>query len=71
MTSVATDATNDIGGEVLGVRAIVLAVTDFTAVLTSLVLIITECTVERCEFAQLVSLELVLAFGDGGSLWIG
>jgi hypothetical protein len=68
MTSVATDTANNVGSEVLGVRAVVLAVTNFAAVLASLVLVVTKGTVERGEFTQLVSLELVLAFGDGGSL---
>jgi hypothetical protein len=68
MTSVATDTANNVGSEVLSVRAVVLAVTNFAAVLASLVLVVTKGTVERGEFTQLVSLELVLAFGDGGSL---
>jgi hypothetical protein len=68
MTSVATDTANNVGSEVLSVRAVVLAVTNFAAVLASLVLVVTKGTIERGEFTQLVSLELVLAFGDGGSL---
>jgi hypothetical protein len=68
MTSVATDTANNVGSEVLGVRAVVLAVTNFAAVLASLVLVVTKGTVERGEFTQLVPLELVLAFRDGGSL---
>jgi hypothetical protein len=69
MTSVATDTANDVGSEILGVRAVILAMANFAAVLASLVLVVTKGTVERGEFTQLVSLELVLAFGDGGSLW--
>jgi hypothetical protein len=68
MASVATDATNDVGGKVLGVRAVVLAVTNLAAVLAGLVFIVTKGTVKRSKFTQLVSLELVLAFGDGGGL---
>lgn len=41
VASVATDATNDVGREVLLFRAIVLAVTNLATVLASLVLIIT------------------------------
>lgn len=37
-------------------------------VLTSLVLIVTEGTVESSQLTQLVALELVLAFGDRSSL---
>lgn len=68
MSSVAADATDNVGGEVFGVRAVVLAVTDFTAVLASLVLVVTESTVESSQLTQLVALELVLTFGNGGSL---
>jgi hypothetical protein len=68
VTSVTADTTDDVGGIVLGVRAVVLAVADFTTVLASLVLVIAEGTVERGEFTQLVALKLVLAFRNGGSL---
>jgi hypothetical protein len=42
--------------------------TDFTTVLAGLVLVVTEGTVKGGKLTQLVALELVLAFGDGGSL---
>lgn len=38
-------------------------------VLTSLVLIVTQCTVEGGEFSELVALELVLTFGNRSSLF--
>jgi hypothetical protein len=69
MTSITTNTTNNVGGEVLSVRAVVLAVANFAAVLASLVLVVTEGTVECGEFTQLVALELVLTFGNGGSLY--
>lgn len=68
MTGVTADATNDVGSVVLGVGAVVLAVADFTTVLASLVFVVAEGTVERGEFTQLVALELVLTFRNGGSL---
>jgi hypothetical protein len=68
VTSISTDAANDTGGEVFGVWAVVLAVTDFAAVLAGLVFVVTEGTVERGELAQLVTLELVLAFRNRSSL---
>ena len=68
MPSVAADATDDVGGEVAGLRTVVLAVTDFAAVLAGLVLVVAEGAVEGCELAELVALEFVLAFGDGGRL---
>lgn len=70
MTSVTADTTDDVGGIVLGVRAVILAVTDFTTVLASLVLVVSEGTVECGEFTQLVALELVLTFRNGGSLCV-
>jgi hypothetical protein len=38
-------------------------------VLTSLIFIITECTVEGGEFSELVAFELVLTFGNRSSLF--
>jgi uncharacterized membrane protein len=70
VTSISTDAADDTGGEVFGVRAVVFAVTDFAAVLTGLVFVVTECTVERGKLAQLVTLELVLAFRNRSGLGI-
>lgn len=37
-------------------------------VLTQLVLVVTEGTVERGEFSELVAFVVVLAFGGGGGL---
>ena len=68
MAGVAADATDDVGGKVLCVRAVVFAVSDFAAVLAGLVLVVTEGTVECGELAGLIALELVLTFGDGGGL---
>ena len=41
---------------------------EILTVLASLVFIVSKCTVECCEFAELVTLELILSFGDRGSL---
>lgn len=68
MTSLSTDAADDAGSEVLLLWAVVFAVTDFTAILTSLVLVVTKGTVEGSKFTKLVSLQFVLTLGDGGSL---
>jgi len=68
VSSIATDTADDASGEVLGVGAVVLAVANFATVLAGLVFVVTESTVEGCELTQLVALELVLSFGDGGSL---
>ncbi len=37
-------------------------------ILTCLILIITEGTVESCKLTKLVTLELVLTFGNGSGL---
>jgi hypothetical protein len=68
MSSLATDTADDAGREVLLLWAIVLAMSDFTAVLAGLVLIVSEGTVEGGKLAELVALEFVLAFRNGGSL---
>ena len=77
MAGIATNATDDVGGEVSLLRTVILPVTDLTTckvstihvkvkssltVLTRLVLVISKGTVESCQFSQLVSLEFVLAF---------
>ncbi|KAK1715567.1 uncharacterized protein BDZ83DRAFT_54194 [Colletotrichum acutatum] len=42
--------------------------TDLATVLASLVLVVTEGTVEGSKLAKLVALELVLSFGNGRGL---
>jgi hypothetical protein len=69
MTGIATHTTNYVRGEVSLFRAVVFAVTNLTAILTSLVLIVTESTVESSKLTKLVALELVLAFWNGCSLY--
>ncbi len=65
---VTTDTTDDVGCEVALFWAVVLSVTNLTAILASLILVVSEGTVKCCKLTKLVSLELVLAFGNGGSL---
>jgi hypothetical protein len=67
MACIATNTTNDVGSEVTLLRAVILAVSDLTTVLASLVLIVTESTVKGSELTELVALQFVLAFRDGGS----
>jgi hypothetical protein len=68
VSSLTTDTAYDASREVLLLRAVVLTMTDLTAVLASLVLVVTKGTVEGGELTELVALEFVLAFGDRGSL---
>jgi len=68
VTCIATNATDNVGSEVSLFRAVKFSVADLTAVLTSLILIVTEGTVESGEFTKLVTLEFVLSFWNGCSL---
>lgn len=68
MACISTDATDDVGCEVALLWAIVLSVTNLAAVLASLVLIVSKRTIECCKLTKLVTLELILAFGNRGSL---
>jgi hypothetical protein len=69
MTSITADTTDNVCCKVALLGAIVLAMADLTAVLASLVLIVTECSVESSELTKLVTLELILAFRNGSSLY--
>ena len=68
VTSLPADTTDDTSSVVLLLGTIVLAMTDLSTVLTGLVLVVTEGTVESGELTKLVTLELVLSFGNGSSL---
>lgn len=71
VSCVATDTANNAGSVILSLGAVVLAVTDLTAVLAGLVLVVSECTVESSELTKLVTLELVLSLGNRGGLFQG
>jgi hypothetical protein len=58
----ATDSTYDVSGEVALFGTIVFAMAYATTVLADLVFIITKGTVQCCEFAELVTLVIVLTF---------
>lgn len=65
---VTAHTTDDAGSKVLALGTVVLAVTNLATVLASLVLVVSEGTVEGGQLTKLVPLELVLALGNGGSL---
>lgn len=69
VTCVTTDATDDACRVVLLLRAIVFSVTNLSTILTRLVLIVTQRSVQSGQLTQLVALELVLAFRDGSGLY--
>ena len=68
MACIPADTADDVGGVVLLLRAVVLAVTYLTAVLASLILIVAQRSVQRGKLAELIALELVLAFWNRSSL---
>lgn len=67
---VATHSADDAGSKVLLLRAIVLAVSYLATILASLVFIITQGSVQSSELTELVTLQFVLALGNGSSLWV-
>jgi hypothetical protein len=68
VTCISTDTTDDVGCKVALFGAVVFSVTNLTTVLASLILIVSKGTIKCCKLTKLVTLELVLAFWDRGSL---
>ena len=68
VASVAADTADNIGRVVLLLGAVVLAMTNLTTILASLVFVVAERSVQSSKLTQLVALELVLTFRDRGSL---
>lgn len=68
VAGIATHSTDDAGSEVLLLRAVVLAVSDLTTVLASLVFIVTQGSVQSSELTELVTLQFVLALRNRSSL---
>lgn len=64
MPRVSTVSAENVSCKILLFRAIVLAVTYTTAVLTNLVLIVSKSAVQGSKFAKLVALMVVLPFGS-------
>lgn len=68
MSSAAANPTNNISSEVPLFGTIVFAMANATTILTDLIFIVTECTVECCKFSKLVPFMIVLPFGGRSSL---
>ena len=64
MSCATADTADDVGGEVTLLRAVVLAVTDTTAILADLIFVITKSTIKSGKFTELVTLVIVLTFGS-------
>jgi hypothetical protein len=69
VASITANTTDDVCCEVALLWTIVLAMADLTAVLTSLIFIVTESSVKSSKLTKLVALELILAFRNRGSLY--
>jgi hypothetical protein len=69
VASITADPADDVSRKVSLFWAVVFAMSDLATILTSLVLVITEGTVECGEFTELVAFELILALGDRCSLF--
>jgi hypothetical protein len=70
MSGVTADAADDVGSKVALLGAIILAMADIAAVLTNLVFVVTESTVQCRKLAELVPLVIVLTFGSRGRLQV-
>lgn len=68
VSCVTTDTTDDVGSEVALLGTLVPTMADLATVLTRLILVVTESTVQRGKFTQLVPLQFILSFGDRCSL---
>ena len=68
VAGITTNAANDAGCVILSLGAVNLAMSDLTTVLAGLVLVVSQGAVEGSELTELVTLELVLTFGDGSRL---
>jgi len=62
------DTADDISSEVALLGALILPVTDVAAILTDLILIVSEGSIKGSEFAELIAFVIVLAFGCGSGL---
>jgi hypothetical protein len=64
VTSISADSADNAGSEVPLLRTIIFAMSDLTAILTSLIFIITKSTVKGCKLSELVSFEFILDLWD-------
>ena len=68
MSGAPADTADDVSSEVALLRTLILPVTDVAAILTDLVLVVSEGSVEGSKFAELIAFVIVLAFGCGSGL---
>ena len=68
MSGATADTADDVRCEVTLLRTVILAMTNTTAILADLVLVIAQSTVQSREFAKLVTFMVILSFGSRSSL---
>ena len=68
MSGTPADTADDVSSKVALLRTLILPVTDVAAILTDLVLIVSESSIESGKFAELIAFVIVLAFGCGSGL---
>jgi len=62
------DTADDVSSKVALLGTLILPVTDVATILTDLVLIVSEGTIEGGKFAELIAFVIVLALGCGSGL---
>jgi hypothetical protein len=70
MAGVTADTADNASSVILLLGTVVLAMSNLSTVLACLVLVVAESSVQRSKLAQLVTLQLVLALGNGRSLGV-
>jgi hypothetical protein len=68
MTSTTANATDDVSSEITLFGAVIFSVSNATTVLANLIFVVSKCSVQSSEFAELIALVIVLTFGSGSSL---
>lgn len=70
MSCTTADTTDDVGSVVTLLWAVVLAMSDIATVLADLILVITQGTVQSCEFTKLITFVIILSFRSGRGLYM-
>jgi len=68
VTGAPADTADDVSSEVALLRTLILPVTDVATILTDLILVVSEGSVEGSKFAELIAFVIVLTFGCGSGL---
>ena len=68
MSGAPADTADDVSSKVALLGTLILPVTDVATILTDLVLIVSEGTIEGGKFAELIAFVIVLALGCGSGL---